>query len=107
MRGSGYQSIETSSSIWKEIGTLEIEDQISVIKNILKRFNCIDPNQIAVYGEAYGGYTALNIMAMDENNIFKCCAAVSPITTWQHYSHDFSVKVDLNIVIYINELIYF
>ncbi|XP_043474205.1 venom dipeptidyl peptidase 4-like [Leptopilina heterotoma] len=91
--GSGYKNLETSNSIWREIGTLEIEDQIFVINHILEKFNCIDPDQIAVYGEVFGGYTALNIMAMDGNNLFKCCAAVSPITTWQHYSHDFAIKM--------------
>ena len=84
-----------SSAIWRDIGTLEVQDQITVVEHVLKKINCIDENQVGIYGEDYGGYMALNVMALDRHKIFKCCAAVSPITAWQHYSYLFGVKVSL------------
>ncbi|XP_012288027.1 prolyl endopeptidase FAP isoform X2 [Orussus abietinus] len=93
VRGSGYQSLEMSSKIWRQLGILEVEDQLKIVKYFMDNVKCLSKEGAGVFGEGYGGYTALNVMATDTQNLIQCCAAISPITTWEHYSYTFGTQI--------------
>ena len=44
----------------------------------------IDQERIAIWGWSYGGYTAVSVLATEEET-FSCGISVAPITNWLYY----------------------
>jgi dipeptidyl aminopeptidase/acylaminoacyl peptidase len=51
--------------VFHQLGTVEMEDQISVTKKLLQKFSFLDPNKVGIWGHSYGGYATLKIMIID------------------------------------------
>ncbi|KAI4806013.1 hypothetical protein KUCAC02_010605 [Chaenocephalus aceratus] len=82
-RGSGYQGDEIMHSIYKRLGTYEVEDQISAVRNFID-MGFIDKQRIAIWGWSYGGY--VTSMALGAGTgLFKCGIAVAPVAKWEYY----------------------
>ncbi|XP_077392116.1 dipeptidyl peptidase 4 [Festucalex cinctus] len=82
-RGSGYQGDKVMHSIYRRLGTFEVEDQIMIVRHFAaKRY--VDKDRIAIWGWSYGGYvTAMALGA--GTGLFKCGIAVAPVVKWQYY----------------------
>ncbi|XP_077436943.1 dipeptidyl peptidase 4 isoform X2 [Vanacampus margaritifer] len=82
-RGSGYQGDAIMHSIYRRLGTFEVEDQIAAVRHfVAKRY--VDKDRIAIWGWSYGGYvTAMALGA--GTGLFKCGIAVAPVVKWQYY----------------------
>ncbi|CAG0885148.1 unnamed protein product [Darwinula stevensoni] len=87
-RGSGYQGDKMEQEVYYRLGTVEVEDQISVIKLLLAKYSFLDGSNVALWGWSYGGYVTLRALTMDTSGIFKCGIAVAPITNWLFYGED-------------------
>ncbi|CAL8070452.1 unnamed protein product [Orchesella dallaii] len=48
-----------------------------------KNLHFIDVENMAVYGWNYGGYLTMSILAFDQKNMFRCGAAIAPISKWE------------------------
>lgn len=48
-----------------------------------KNLHFIDVENMAVYGWNYGGYMTVKMMAQDTNDLFRCGAAIAPISKWE------------------------
>ncbi|XP_033990356.1 dipeptidyl peptidase 4 [Trematomus bernacchii] len=82
-RGSGYQGDEIMHSIYKRLGTYEVEDQISAVRKFID-MGFIDKQRIAIWGWSYGGY--VTSMALGAGTgVFKCGIAVAPVAKWEYY----------------------
>lgn len=107
-RGSGNRGDKLLHTIYRKMGTVEVEDQIETAGYInitlvrsLKFYFCfsvlefsskladlfpfIDEQNIAIWGWSYGGFTAGMALAMDDKKVFKCAASVAPVTDWTYY----------------------
>ena len=60
-----FQSTEYLYSVFHQLGTVEMEDQISVTKKLLQKFSFLDPDRVGIWGHSYGGYATLKIMTLD------------------------------------------
>ncbi|XP_072432337.1 A-type potassium channel modulatory protein DPP6 isoform X3 [Chiloscyllium punctatum] len=88
-RGSGFQGTKLLYEIKRNLGIVEVKDQIDALKSLLKE-DYIDPNRVGVFGEAYGGYLSLMLLTTEKefdkkNALFKCGIALSPITDFKLY----------------------
>lgn len=85
-RGTGYQGELLRSQIKNKLGSVEIEDQLGVLKYLRDNLKFIDPTRICAYGWGYGGYAATMVLADDSQRILQCAFAVNPIVSFAYYS---------------------
>lgn len=85
-RGTGYQGELLRSQIKNKLGSVEIEDQLGVLKYLRDNLKFIDPTRICAYGWGYGGYAATMVLAEDSQRILQCAFAVNPIVSFAYYS---------------------
>lgn len=84
-RGSGNRGENLLHSIYRAMGTVEIEDQIETAKKLTDLFPFIDEKHVAIWGWSYGGFAAGMSLAQDNTHVFKCAASVAPVTDWTYY----------------------
>ncbi|XP_076369870.1 prolyl endopeptidase FAP-like [Tachypleus tridentatus] len=83
-RGSGNRGNEILHQIYKNLGSVEIEDQIDVARYLINDLPFIDPEKIAIWGWSYGGYASAMVLATD-TDVFECGISLSPVTSWRYY----------------------
>lgn len=82
-RGTGARGRDFRTSTYKQLGKLEVDDQIDAAK-YLGTLNYVDKSRIGIFGWSYGGYmTSLCITRGAE--VFKTAIAVAPVTNWKFY----------------------
>ncbi|CAD6227686.1 GSCOCG00001366001-RA-CDS [Cotesia congregata] len=84
-RGSGLKSTRNSFSVYRNLGTVEVYDQINVTRHLQENFPFIDKSKTGIWGWSYGGYAAGMSLAMDHDSVFKCGISVAPVTDWTLY----------------------
>nr|XP_003707763.1 PREDICTED: venom dipeptidyl peptidase 4 isoform X1 [Megachile rotundata] len=84
-RGSANKGTSSLYTIYRNLGTVEIEDQIATTEEMLRRFPWIDRNRTAIWGWSYGGYATSMVLATDKQSVFKCGISVAPVTSWIYY----------------------
>lgn len=78
-RGQGKKDL------FRKIGGVEVQDQLTVLKHLLKTHKYLDVTRVGVWGWGYGGYVTAMVLGNQEN-VFKCGVAVNPIADWMYYS---------------------
>ncbi|XP_025072942.1 dipeptidyl aminopeptidase-like protein 6 [Pogonomyrmex barbatus] len=68
------------------------QDQLTVLKHLLKTHKYLDVERIGVWGWGYGGYVTAMVLGNQEN-VFKCGVAVNPIADWMYYNSAFTERV--------------
>ncbi|XKL65660.1 hypothetical protein PGB90_009080 [Kerria lacca] len=84
-RGSGLKGDDMLFANYKKLGSVEIEDQINVTRQIQEKFPFIDKKKIGIWGWSYGGYATGMALVSDIYKVFKCGASVAPVTDWIYY----------------------
>lgn len=82
-RGTGFKGADFKKATYKELGKLEVEDQIDAAKTIGK-WDYIDASRIGIWGWSYGGFMSSNCL-LKGNDVFKSAIAVAPVTNWRFY----------------------
>uniref|UniRef100_A0A646QBZ2 Venom dipeptidyl peptidase 4 n=1 Tax=Hemiscolopendra marginata TaxID=943146 RepID=A0A646QBZ2_9MYRI len=83
-RGSGFQGNRILFEIYRQLGTVEVQDQVEVTKYLKEHLHFIDNDKVAIWGWSYGGYVTAMIMGMEEK-AFNCGISVAPVTNWMNY----------------------
>ncbi len=82
-RGTGYRGEQFKKCTYKNLGGLEVEDQISAAK-YAATLPYVDPARIGIYGWSYGGFMSLNC-ALKSDGLYAMAIAVAPVTSWRYY----------------------
>lgn len=82
-RGTGYKGADFKKITQKELGKLEVEDQIQAAKQ-LGAESYIDDSRIGIWGWSYGGFMSSNCL-FKGNDTFSMAIAVAPVTSWRYY----------------------
>lgn len=82
-RGSANRGFEFESCIHRQMGTLEVEDQMSGIE-YLKTLPYVDAKRIGVDGWSYGGFMTISLM-LKNPGVFKAGCAGGPVIDWKWY----------------------
>jgi len=82
-RGSAYRGFAFESGIHRQVGELEMEDQLTGVE-YLKSLPYVDANRLAVHGWSYGGFMANSLM-LRHPGVFTTAVAGGPVTDWKWY----------------------
>lgn len=82
-RGTSNRGKEFEQAIFRNLGDLEIDDQMQGV-NYLKKLSFIDTNRIGVYGWSYGGFLTLSL-TLKNPGVFKTAIAGGPVIDWKYY----------------------
>lgn len=82
-RGSAERGFEFESQIHRQLGTVEIEDQLTGVE-YLKSLPYVDGDRLAVHGWSFGGFMTTSLM-LRESGTFNVGVAGGPVTDWKYY----------------------
>jgi dipeptidyl-peptidase-4 len=82
-RGSGERGFAFESQIHRQLGTVEMEDQLSGV-SYLKSLPYIDSSRLAVHGWSFGGFMTNSLMLRNPG-VFNVGVAGGPVTDWKYY----------------------
>jgi dipeptidyl-peptidase 4 len=82
-RGTPNRGIAFEQSIYRQLGTLEVKDQLNAVE-WLKQQPFVDASRIGVHGWSFGGYMTLRLMLLAPET-FACGVSGAPVTDWAMY----------------------
>lgn len=82
-RGSANRGIDFENAVFRQMGTLEMEDQLAGIE-LLKTKDWVDSNRMGVHGWSYGGFMTTSLMTRKAGT-FKVGVAGGPVIDWRLY----------------------
>lgn len=82
-RGSANRGFEFESVIHRQLGTVEMEDQMKGVEH-LKSLPYVDGDRLAVHGWSFGGFMTTSLM-LRQDDVFNAGVAGGPVTDWQYY----------------------
>jgi len=82
-RGSANRGLDFEQAVHRQLGTLEIEDQLSGLK-YLYSLPYVQPDRIGVYGWSYGGFMTTSLMTRT-NGAYKVGVAGGAVIDWKYY----------------------
>jgi dipeptidyl-peptidase-4 len=82
-RGSAGRGKAFESAIYRRLGQLELEDQLTGIEH-LRSLPYVDASRIGITGGSYGGYMTLSALT-GAPGVFRSGVAGAPVTDWRHY----------------------
>ncbi|GJQ74394.1 hypothetical protein Trydic_g21268 [Trypoxylus dichotomus] len=90
-RGSQHRGLNWESHLKGRMGTVELQDQVEVLRWLANSLKCIDLTRIAIHGWSYGGY--LSLMALAHHpDVFKIAIAGAPVTNWSLYDTGYTER---------------
>ncbi|CAL7939267.1 unnamed protein product [Xylocopa violacea] len=90
-RGSHHRGLIFESHLQHKMGTIELDDQVLVLKSLAETTGYIDLNRVAIHGWSYGGY--LSLMGLIQyQEIFKLAIAGAPVTSWNFYDTGYTER---------------
>ena len=82
-RGTGFKGAAFKKVTQKQLGKLEVEDQIDAAK-VIGNYSYVDKSRIGIFGWSYGGFMSSNCLFKGDE-VFKMAIAVAPVTNWRFY----------------------
>lgn len=82
-RGSAHRGFEFESVIHRQLGQVEMADQMKGIA-YLKSLPYVDTSRIGVHGWSYGGFMTISLL-LNYPGVFKVGVAGGPVTDWKYY----------------------
>ena len=82
-RGTGFKGAAFKKVTQKQLGKLEVEDQIDAAK-VIGNYPYVDKTRIGIFGWSYGGFMSSNCI-LKGADVFKMAIAVAPVTNWRFY----------------------
>ena len=82
-RGYGNRGFAFESQIHRQLGTVEIEDQMAGV-NFLNSLPFIDNKRMSVHGWSFGGFMTASLM-LRKPGVYTTGVAGGPVTDWKYY----------------------
>ncbi|MGH9579975.1 MAG: S9 family peptidase, partial [Terriglobales bacterium] len=82
-RGMAARGKTFAAALRRNLGEVELDDQLAALDQALERFPALDRARVAIWGWSYGGYMTLNALTRSER--FRAGVAVAPVTDWRNY----------------------
>lgn len=82
-RGMGGRGRAFAQAAYHDFGTVQLQDQLTVIDAVLKQHPELDPKRLGWWGWSWGA--TFTIYAMTHSERFRAGVAVAPVTNWRDY----------------------
>jgi dipeptidyl-peptidase 4 len=89
-RGTMYRGVAFKKGTYKQLGKLEVEDQIETAK-YLGTLPFVDKSRIGTFGWSFGGYLS-SLCITKGADYFKTAIAVAPVTNWRYYDNIYTER---------------
>ncbi len=89
-RGTGNRGIRFESPIYRNMGHVEVEDQVTGLQ-ALKDHAWADLSRVGVFGHSYGGYMTLMSLSLAPQH-FAAGVAVAPVCDWRLYDTHYTER---------------
>ncbi len=90
-RASAGYGRDWRTAIYRRMGTPELEDFDDCLA-WLGETRGADLSHVGIYGGSYGGF--MTLMAMfNRPGVYRCGAALRPVTDWAHYNHGYTSNI--------------
>ena len=89
-RGSGNRGINFESPIYRNMGHVEVHDQVTGLQ-ALKQHAWADMNRVGIFGHSYGGYMTLMSLSLAPQH-FAAGVAVAPVCDWRLYDTHYTER---------------
>ena len=89
-RGSPDRGKAFEDQLYKNMGTVEVEDQLSGAA-WLKQQDFVDPERIGIYGWSYGGYMTLELLEAAPG-FYAAGVSGAPVTDWGLYDTHYTER---------------
>lgn len=89
-RGTMYRGEAFKHATYKQLGKLEVADQIETAK-YLGQLPYVDKTRIGTFGWSYGGYLS-SLCITKGADYFKMAIAVAPVTNWRYYDNIYTER---------------
>lgn len=89
-RGTKYRGTDFNRCTYKQMGKLEVEDQIESAK-YLGSLPYIDKSRIGCWGWSFGGFLS-SLCITKGADYFKAAIAVAPVTNWRYYDNIYTER---------------
>lgn len=89
-RGTGYRGAAFKKCTYKQLGKLEVADQIETAK-YLGTLPYVDKTRIGTFGWSFGGYLS-SLCITKGAEYFKTAIAVAPVTNWRYYDNIYTER---------------
>ena len=89
-RGSSRRGIAFEGAIRKNLGRLEVLDQVAAVEHLTVR-GIADGKRVGIYGWSYGGYLAAMCLCRAPD-IFHVAIAGAPVTSWDGYDTHYTER---------------
>lgn len=109
-RGSWHRGVEFESHLRRQMGRVELNDQVEVLNTLSQELGYIDMDRVAIHGWSYGkmdtfngkshflnvsffagGY--LSLMGLIQYpDVFKVAIAGAPVTDWEYYDTGYTER---------------
>ena len=83
-RGSTNRGMEFEQAVHRNLGEIEVIDQLRAIDWVRQHVAVADADRVGVHGWSYGGYMTLRLMLLAPDQ-FVCGVAGAPVTDWRRY----------------------
>jgi dipeptidyl-peptidase 4 len=83
-RGSARRGHAFESAIRRNMGSVEVRDQVDGVAFVAKKWPEVDTTRVGVTGSSYGGYMTLRCLT-EAAEVFKAGVASAPVTDWHYY----------------------
>lgn len=83
-RGSSRRGHAFEAAIDRNMGSVEVRDQVDGVKFAAASWPEVDAARVGVTGGSYGGYMTLRCLALAPD-VFKAGVSVAPVTDWDGY----------------------
>jgi dipeptidyl-peptidase 4 len=82
-RGMGYRSRAFAQAAYRNFGSVQLEDQLSVVDAALDKYPRLDPRRLGWWGWSWGG--TFTLYALTHSDRFRAGVSVAPVTDWRNY----------------------
>lgn len=82
-RGTGMRGRALAQAAYHNFGPVQLEDQLTVLDDVLAKYPELDPKRLGWWGWSWGG--TFTLYAMTHSSRFRAGVAVAPVTDWRDY----------------------
>lgn len=90
-RGSARRGHAFEAALHKNMGSIEVRDQVDGVKFIAAKKPEIDAARVGVNGRSYGGYMTLRCLT-EAPDVFAAGVAEAPVTAWDGYDSTYTER---------------
>jgi len=83
-RGSARRGLAFESALARNMGSVEVRDQVDGVKFVAASWPEVDTSRVGVTGGSYGGYMTLRCLELAPD-VFKAGVSSAPVTDWDGY----------------------